>query len=286
VSDTAKNTFPLVSIITPCLNQCAFIEETIESALKQDYPNIEYIIIDGGSTDGSREVIEKYGDRLAYWISENDDGQADAIRKGFSHSRGEILCWLNSDDIYVSSEVVSRVVKLMSENPESCVVTGGGVTIDAKGAEIHKISLNPDRIHHPGIRYRCGFLQPASFFRRRVIDAVNLDTTLHYAFDWDFWIRVTERFEVVIIDEEWAGYRWWGANKSALLSSMRAAEQREVSRRYLGRISWQYIVSTLCFMGYLGAEKFSGPRETILKSWVHWFSKLITFLSGRRIATM
>ena len=112
-----KNDLPLVSIITPSFNQAEYIEETINSVLDQDYPNIEYIIIDGASTDGSKEIIEKYKDRINFWVSEPDEGQTDAINKGFSQANGDIFAWLNSDDTY-EPQAVTEAVAYLQSHPE------------------------------------------------------------------------------------------------------------------------------------------------------------------------
>ena len=115
--------FPKISIVTPSYNQAEFLERTILSVLNQDYPNLEYIIIDGGSTDGSVEIIKKYEKYLAYWVSEKDKGQSDAINKGFQKSTGDILAWLNSDDTYLSGTLF-KVVKAFQENPNADLIFG------------------------------------------------------------------------------------------------------------------------------------------------------------------
>ncbi|MBT7818335.1 MAG: glycosyltransferase, partial [Chloroflexi bacterium] len=128
---------PLVSIITPSYNQAEYLEKTITSVLGQTYPNIEYIIIDGGSEDGSKEIIEKYQKKIKYWVSEPDQGQTDAINKGFAKANGEILAWLNSDDTYEPHAVAEAVTYLL-EHPEIGLVYGDTDFIDAQDRKIGK----------------------------------------------------------------------------------------------------------------------------------------------------
>ncbi len=125
----------LVSIITPSYNQAHYLEATIRSVLEQDYSEIEYIIVDGGSTDGSREIIERYSSRLAWWVSEKDRGQTDAINKGFGRAHGEILAWINSDDTYEPG-AVAQAVEYLQANPQVGMVYGDARFIDGEGRPI------------------------------------------------------------------------------------------------------------------------------------------------------
>jgi hypothetical protein len=154
----------LVSIITPSYNQVAYLEQTIQSVFRQDYPRIEYIVIDGGSTDNSFEIIRKYVDRLAYWISERDSGQAEAINKGFKRARGEILAWLNSDDYYLPN-TISAAVKCFEENPDVVMIYGDMLAVDGSGQTINVLKYKQYSLEDLLCFQIIG--QPSVFFRRR-----------------------------------------------------------------------------------------------------------------------
>lgn len=183
---------PLVSIVTPSYNQGRFLEQTICSVLDQDYPNIEYLVIDGGSTDESIEILKKYHEQLAYWVSEPDRGQAHAINKGIRRANGTFLGWLNADDILVP-DAVSKVVKAFMDFPTIDVVYGHLERIDENGKLIPTPILPKDKVEF-NIKLvigECVVNQPGSFWRKQIMDKTGLlDETLHYGLDYEYWIRL------------------------------------------------------------------------------------------------
>ena len=206
---------PLVSIVTPSFNQAAYLEETIQSVLAQDYPNIEYLIIDGGSQDGSIDIIKRYDDRLAYWVSEPDQGQTDAINKGFERSRGEILAWINSDDTYLP-HAVSEAVEFLSKHPDIGMVYGDANLIDTHGRVIGKFPARQTDY----ARLRRGYVhipQQASFFRGALWQQVGpLDTSFYFAMDYDLWVRLARLAPLQYYPHLWANFRLHDTGKSVV----------------------------------------------------------------------
>jgi glycosyltransferase involved in cell wall biosynthesis len=206
---------PLVSIVTPSYNQAAYLEEALCSVLDQDYPRIEYILVDGGSTDGSREIIERYADRLAWWVSEADRGQTDAINKGFAHAHGQILAWLNSDDTYLPG-ALSQAVAYLQAHPEAGMVYGDANLIDKAGNMIGKFPARQTDYR----RLRRGYVhipQQASFFRAELWRQIGpLDPSFYFAMDYDLWVRLARRAPLHYFPSTWANFRLHGAGKSVV----------------------------------------------------------------------
>jgi len=202
----------LVSIITPSYNQASYLEQTILSVLEQDHTSLEYLVVDGGSQDGSVEIIRKYADRLAWWVSERDAGQAEAINKGLARARGEVVAWLNSDDLLLPG-AVARAVAALEANPELGMIFGDAITIDAQGK-----SLNHLRFGEWGLtefmRFRI-ICQPAVFMRKSALDKAGyLDPAFHYLLDHHLWIRLARLGPVQHIPETLAAARHHPAAKN------------------------------------------------------------------------
>lgn len=287
-SNINKNSkLPLVSIVTPSYNQGRFIEETINSVRNQDYPNIEHIIIDGGSTDNTTYILKKYENtHRMCWSSEKDNGQADAISKGFKLSNGDIISWLNSDDIYLSTKVISEVVSFFKEYPQADIITGGGIIIDENSKWIQQILVHQKRICYKHLRYAHSLLQPATFFKSKVLDSIKVDITLHYAFDWDFFIKMSKQFNFLAVDEVWAGYRMWGRNKTSAGAGARARELLEVTGRYLGKKSWQYGIVGLFYLLYKVSEKMPMTSQKQIKKMIRKISLLVSLITFKRVTTV
>ena len=190
--DTMPNgrPWPRVSIVTPNLNQGQFIEETIRSVLLQGYPNLEYIIMDGGSTDNSVEIIQKYEPWIAYWESKKDRGQAHAINKGFRRATGEIIAWLNSDDMYTPCSI-EKAAKFLARNTNIDIVYGDCIYIDTKGSKLRDYETKDFEPLHLLIS---DFIpQPSTFLRKRMFSHPLLNESLNYAFDHELWLRYSNK---------------------------------------------------------------------------------------------
>lgn len=232
---------PLVTIITPSFNQARFLRATLESVSGQDYPNVEHIVLDGASTDGSVELLREWASTHSIqWTSQPDGGQADAIQQGVALARGEIIAWLNSDDTYLYPGVISDVVAEFRRGAR--IVSGGGWYLNEGGRPIAAIPVEADRLAHATLRYVDWILQPATFVEAALMRQCPLDVTLHYAFDWDLFIRLTALAPAVPIYKELAGYRIHQSGKTVSGGARRQRELLRVVRRYHGRRSRAYLM--------------------------------------------
>jgi glycosyltransferase involved in cell wall biosynthesis len=227
--------WPKISIVTPSYNQGQFLEETIRSVLLQNYPNLEYIIMDGGSTDNSVEIIKKYEKLIAYWVSESDTGQSNALNKGFRKATGSITAWLNSDDLY-EIESLKKVGNLFAARNDVDIIYGDGMVIDEDGAflEIGKSKFINDH-DDLGNFFPNRVFQPSLFFRKKMLDDIGfLDENLHYAMDVDFWIRAFPGHKAFYTENILSRFRLHQYGKTTAFSIKFLHEELLLISRYRG----------------------------------------------------
>lgn len=203
-----------VSIVTPSFNQAPYIEATIRSVLEQDYAPLEYMIVDGGSTDGTLEIIRKYSDKLAWWVSEKDGGQTDALNKGFAQAHGQILAWINSDDTYEPG-AIAAAVDYLAQHAETGIVYANANFIDEKNRVIGRFPAAQTDYR----RLRQGYVhipQQAAFFRADLWRQVGpLDPDFYFAMDYDLWVRMAKLAPLAYLpDQTWANFRLHSAAKT------------------------------------------------------------------------
>ena len=206
---------PLVSIITPSFNQARYIEATMQSVLMQEYPRIEYLIVDGGSKDGTVDIIKKYEDKIAWWVSEKDKGQTDAINKGFARAAGDILAWINSDDTYNTPQAVAEAVDFLVANPEVAMVYADCNFIDEQGNVIGAFASRQTDYQ----KLRRGYVhipQQTMFFRANYWKELGpLDPSFYFAMDYDLWVRIARQAPIRYLPgRTWANFRIHTSSKT------------------------------------------------------------------------
>jgi glycosyltransferase involved in cell wall biosynthesis len=252
---SGQNNWPKISIITPSFNQGKFIEETILSVLNQNYPNLEYIVIDGGSTDNSVDVIKKYQDKLTFWVSEKDKGQAHAINKGLEHCSGKIFNWINSDDV-LAENALFEVATAYLKAPSAKIIAGGCAVINDFVLEDYR--YNKQNLTFTGlITEKSNFQQPSQWICL-TSNNIRVNEQHHYAFDWEMVLKLrAKETEITYIDKLLSYFRIHSASKTSNHSIDFQKEKLAIIKIYIrehGR-SWTLFKYCLLLDAYLYTDK-------------------------------
>ena len=228
--------FPKITVVTPSFNQGAFLEQTIRSVLGQLYPNLEYLVIDGGSTDESVEIVKRYESQLAGWVSEKDRGQAEALNKGFIRATGEILCWLNSDDFLLPG-ALHEAARRLEEGAD--LIYGKCLSFSDKGTR-SLVNIPPE--HDRELLTMVDYLvQPSTFWRRSLWEKTGpLNEEIHYAFDWEWFLRAEKLGRFSRADFLFSAYRFHDAHKSSHGGQKRAQEIVAVAKVHGGEAAGRH----------------------------------------------
>jgi len=232
---------PLVSIVTPSYNQGRFLEATLHSVLEQGYPNIEYLVVDGASTDNSVEIIRKYADKITWWVSEKDSGQSEAVNKGLRRARGEIVGWLNSDDVYQPGAIAAAVTAFRS-HPEAGVVYGDALAIDADGRSFNVMPARQySLVDLMAFNIIC---QPAAFMRRSVLEQVEyLNPAYHLLMDNLLWMNMARLAPLVHVPQVWAAARYHDQAKNRTQGAAYGREAKELIEGLKSRPEFAEIIT-------------------------------------------
>ncbi len=254
-----------LSIITPSFNQAPFIEETIQSVLSQNL-DVEYVVFDGGSTDGSVEILRKYSEEIT-WHSEPDRGQTDAVNKGILSTQGDIIGWLNSDDIYLP-DTLQRVQDFFVENPDVDVLYGDAWHVDIDGKPYEQYPT--EKWDFERLKDVCFLCQPAVFFRRSVVERFGLlDESLQYCMDYEYWLRLGEKgAKFAYLPQLLAGSRMYTDNKT---QSQRYAVHEEIADMMSGLFG-EVPDRWLFNFAHVQAEKKGLSQEKDACKFIRWVS--------------
>jgi glycosyltransferase involved in cell wall biosynthesis len=245
---------PFVSIVTPSYNQARFLEASLRSVLGQDYPNMEYLVVDGVSNDSSVDIIRRYADRLAWWVSEKDSGQSEAINKGFRRARGEFIGWLNSDDIYLPG-AVSAAIKVFQSHPEAGLVYGDAQAIDADGKP-----FNLMRARQFSLADLMAFniiCQPAAFMRRSVLEEAGyLNPAYQLLMDNLLWMCMARKAPIVYTPQTWAAARYHDQAKNRTRGAAYGQEARRLMADLKSRPEFSEVIQSDEKRILAGVERF------------------------------
>jgi glycosyltransferase involved in cell wall biosynthesis len=274
------NSYPKITIVTPSYNQGQFIEETIDSILSQGYPNLEYIIMDGGSTDQSVDVIKKYAHHLAYWVSEPDKGQSDAIHRGILHSTGELCNWINSDDV-LAENGLKAIAETYLKNPQVDFIHGKNGIIDQDGHFKGWIQHPKDELD---LRYLFSmpYGQQACFFTRKVYDKVRgINSELKFSMDFDLYTKIHLVAQAIQIDGHIGSIRLHEDTKTSNLQEVMHHENGRIMATMLHSVG---CISEAHFMESLGFERYPDyvykrqiPSEMLKEAFYKYLEKVFWY---------
>ena len=258
--------WPKISIVTPSYNQAAFIEETIRSVLLQGYPDLEYIVIDAGSTDGSLDVIGKYESWFSYWVSESDNGQSHAINKGWNKATGDILTWINSDDLY-EKNAFKMVAEFFGKQDNSDMVYGNCKVIDGNGNFIKNSPVMPFSLEAL-VCNKWFISQPATFVKKRVLESIGgLDEELQLVMDWELWLRIAlNGYSIYYYPKPVAKYRLWSDAKTESLSDRSGEEKIAVLNKIFENSNFYPTIKAYKNPAYSYVHRWTGAANYRVKN--------------------
>ena len=253
-------TFPRITLVTPSFNQAQYLEQTIRSVVTQGYPNLEYMIMDGGSTDGSDDIIRRHVSDLAYWQSRPDGGQAAAIAEGFSRGTGDILGWLNSDDVLLPG-CLSAIAEAFTSSPECGVVSGRCVYVNAAGTPV-SVSIPVRRSRVGMLFWGAGICQMSTFWRSDAYRRVGgIDPSFTFSMDYDLFVRLRAQCIFKMVDKYIAAFRLHGGSKTSRLLETSRVEGRRVFDAQFGRYPLLYTMTRY-------VQRIALLRRT--RNWLAW----------------
>ncbi len=266
--------YPRITVVIPSFNQGQYIEETLLSVLGQGYPQLEVIVIDGGSTDNTVEVLKKYSNQLTYWHSQKDNGQADAINQGMRLSSGNVLCWLNSDDMYLPGTLL-EVGKHFSTKVNECyLMYGSAIVMNQSEGQLQSSAATTAPFDALKLIHFDYIVQPSSFWTRKLWEKTGeLDVDYHYVLDWEWFIRASQCIEFEYSPKFYSIYRWHSQHKTSTGEEKRRAEILKLMRTFASDYWIElYEETEKCYQPLMQARNF---LQSCKIPRAHWFMPIL-----------